>query len=85
MTLATLKQMLSIQESTLKSTFESFIMSVNHRVDDLVKTVAEVKSRVVLHAVKLAHSERLGRLCSDTRKIALFFMLSNWRFGKCMT
>ena len=43
-TLATLKQMLSIQESTLKSIFESFIMSVNHRVDDLVKTVAEVKS-----------------------------------------
>ena len=36
--------MLSIQESTLKSIFESFIMSVNHRVDDLVKTVAEVKS-----------------------------------------
>ena len=28
-TLATLKQMLSIQESTLKSIFESFIMSVN--------------------------------------------------------
>ena len=43
-TLATLKQMLSIQESTLKSIFESFIVSVNHRVDDLVKTVAEVKS-----------------------------------------
>ena len=42
-TLATLKQMLSIQESTLKSIFESFIVSVNHRVDDLVKTVAEVK------------------------------------------
>ena len=33
-----------MQESTLKSIFESFIMSVNHRVDDLVKTVAEVKS-----------------------------------------
>ena len=43
-TLATLKQILSMQESTLKSIFESFIMSVNHRVDDLVKTVAEVKS-----------------------------------------
>ena len=43
-TLATLKQMLSIQESTLKSIFESFIMSVNLRVDDLVKSVAEVKS-----------------------------------------
>ena len=43
-TLATLKQMLSMQESTLKSIFESFIMYVNHRVDDLVKTVAEVKS-----------------------------------------
>lgn len=37
-TLATLKQMLSIQKSTLKSIFESFIMSVNHQVDDLVKT-----------------------------------------------
>ena len=36
--------MLSIQESTLKSIFESFIMSVNLRVDDLVKSVAEVKS-----------------------------------------
>ena len=43
-TLGTLKQILSIQESTLKSIFKSFIMSVNHRVDDLVKTVAEVKS-----------------------------------------
>ena len=43
-TLATLKQMLSIQESTLKSIFESFIMSVNLRVDDLVKSVAVVKS-----------------------------------------
>ena len=43
-TLAILKQMLSIQESTLKSIFESFIMSVNLRVDDLVKSVAEVKS-----------------------------------------
>ena len=43
-TLATLKQMLSIQESTLQSIFESFIMSVNLRVDDLVKSVAEVKS-----------------------------------------
>ena len=43
-TLATLKQMHSIQESTLKSIFESFIMSVNLRVDDLVKSVAEVKS-----------------------------------------
>ena len=43
-TLAALKQMLSMQESTLKSIFESFIMSVNHRVDDLVKTVAKVKS-----------------------------------------
>ena len=42
-TLATLTQMLSIQESTLKSIFESF-MSVNLRVDDLVKSVAEVKS-----------------------------------------
>ena len=42
-TLATPKQMLSIQESTLKSIFESFIMSVNLRVDVLVKSVAEVK------------------------------------------
>ena len=44
MALATLKQLLSIQESTLKSIFESFIMCVNLRVDDLVKPVAEVKS-----------------------------------------
>ena len=36
--------MLSIQESTLKSIFESFIMSVNLEVDDLVKSVADVKS-----------------------------------------
>ena len=42
--LATLKQLLSIQESTLTSIFESFIMCVNLRVDDLVKPVAEVKS-----------------------------------------
>ena len=49
-TLAILKQMLSMQESTLKSIFESFIMSVNHRVDDLVKTVAEVKSKSRIHA-----------------------------------
>ena len=42
-TLATLKQMLSIQESTLKSIFESFIMSVNLRVDDLVKSVSNTR------------------------------------------
>ena len=42
-TLATLEQMISNQESTLKSIFESFIMSVNLRVDDLVSSVANVK------------------------------------------
>ena len=54
-TLATLKQMLSIQESTLKSIFESFIMSVNLRVDDLVKVRrrGQIKSRI--------HAERCRR------------------------
>ena len=51
-TLAILKQMLSMQESTLKSIFESFIMSVNHRVDDPVKTVAEVKSSLEMNTRK---------------------------------
>ena len=55
-TLATLKQMLSTQESTLKSIFESFIMSVNLRVDDLVKSVAEVKYKSRIHAERCRRS-----------------------------
>ena len=41
--LAMLKQMLSVQESMLKSLFHSVISSVTTRVDDQLKTVTELK------------------------------------------
>ena len=46
--MATLKTMLSIQQSTMRSLFESFLSSVNSRVDNLVKTVESVKSSLEL-------------------------------------
>lgn len=42
--MVTLKTMLSIQQSTMRSLFESFLSSVNSRVDNLVKTVESIKS-----------------------------------------
>lgn len=42
--LATLKQMLSVQESMLKAVFDSVVSSLNARVDELVKTVATTKT-----------------------------------------
>ena len=41
--LSMLKQMLSVQESMLKALFHSVICSVTTRVDDLLKTVTELK------------------------------------------
>ena len=41
--LAMLKQMLFVQESVLKALFHSVISSVTARVDDLLKTVTELK------------------------------------------
>ena len=41
--LTMLKQMLSVQESMLKALFHSVISSVTTRVDDLLKTVTELK------------------------------------------
>ena len=59
--------MLSIQESTLKSIFESFIMSVNLRVDDLVKSVADVKS-------SLEYTQRdVGDLLCKMYENAMYF------------
>lgn len=43
-TLSVLKQMLSAQESLLKTEFQSMISSVTARVNDLVKTVTEIKT-----------------------------------------
>ena len=42
--LTMLKQMLSVQESMLKALFHSVISSVMTRVDDLLKTVTELKT-----------------------------------------
>ena len=42
--MVTLTTMLSIQQSTMRSLFESFLSSVNSRVDNLVKTVESIKS-----------------------------------------
>ena len=42
--MATLKTMLQIQQSTMRSLFESLLSSVNSRVDNLVKTVESVNS-----------------------------------------
>ena len=42
--MVTLKTMLSIQQSTMRSLFESFLSSVKSRVDNLVKTVESIKS-----------------------------------------
>ena len=42
--LTMLKQMLSVQESMLKALFHSVISSVTTRVDDLLKTVTELKT-----------------------------------------
>ena len=41
--LAILKQMLSVQESMLQALFHSVISSVTTRVDDQLKTVTELK------------------------------------------
>ena len=43
--LALLKQMLSVQESMLKALFHSVISSVTTRVDDLLRTVTELKKK----------------------------------------
>ena len=43
-TLTTLKHMLSIQESLMRSILDSFVSSATSRVDDVVKTVASLKA-----------------------------------------
>ena len=47
--LAMLKQMLFVQESMLKALFHSVISSVTARVDDLLKTVTELKKSRVFY------------------------------------
>ena len=41
--IATLKQMLDVQQSMLKTLFDSFISTVNARVDKLADSVASLK------------------------------------------
>ena len=43
--LAMLKQMLSVQESVLQALFHSVVSSVTTRVEDLLKTVTEFKKK----------------------------------------
>ena len=42
--LATLREMLQIQERMFKNMFESVLSSVNTRIDKVVKSVAELKA-----------------------------------------
>ena len=42
--IATLKQMLDVQQSMLKTLFDSFISTVNARVDKLADSVASLKA-----------------------------------------
>ena len=44
--LATLREMLQIQERMFKNMFESVLSSVNTRIDNVVKSVAELKASV---------------------------------------
>ena len=45
-TMATVKNLLAVQESMLRSLFESTIMSINSRLDSVVSTVADLKASV---------------------------------------
>ena len=42
--LATMREMLKMQERTFKDMFESLLSSVNMRIDTVVKSVAELKA-----------------------------------------
>ena len=44
--IATVKQMLDVQQSMLKTLFDSFISTVNARVDKLTDSVASLKAKV---------------------------------------
>ena len=49
--IATVKQMLDVQQSMLKTLFDSFISTVNARVDKLTDSVASLKAKVWFYQI----------------------------------
>lgn len=65
--LSTLKEMMAAQESLMKSFFESFIESVNTRVDDLVQTVASLKASIEFTQTDVTKLEEVEEAVSDLK------------------
>ena len=59
------KQMLSVQESMLKALFHSVISSVTTRVDDLLKTVTELKKSLEFTQKKVKKLDTMATKLED--------------------
>ena len=68
-TLATLKQMLEVQESMFRRMFDSVTSSLTVRVDDLVKTVAELKASIEFTQSEVANLKPVLTKLEETNKV----------------
>ena len=68
-TLATLKQMLEVQESMFRRLFDSVTSSITARVDDLVKTVAELKASIEFTQSEVANLKPVLTKLEETNKV----------------
>lgn len=53
--MATLREMMQIQERMFKTMFESVLSSVNIRIDEVVKSVAELRGILMTSRIRLAN------------------------------
>ena len=68
-TLATLKQMLEVQESMFRRMFDSVTSSLTVCVDDLVKTVAELKASIEFTQSEVANLKPVLTKLEETNKV----------------
>lgn len=68
-TLATLKQMMEVQESMFRRMFDSVTSSLTARVDDLVKTVADLKASIEFTQSEVADLKPVLTKLEETDKV----------------